>query len=86
MLFEIYLGLRNNDSMLLVLLAERPVTLGCHFALSMPDRIGALKGQAVGNYPPRSRKGRRSWTALLPVPGLWRSGSGDQSVTKSLAE
>ena len=38
--------------MLLVLLAERPTILGSHFALSMPDRIGALKGQAVGNYPP----------------------------------
>ena len=38
--------------MLLVLLAERPAILGSHFALSMPDRIGALKGRAIGNYPP----------------------------------
>jgi hypothetical protein len=35
--------------MLLVLLAERPAILDRHFALSMPDRIGALKGPAVGN-------------------------------------
>ena len=43
---------------LLVLVAERPVTLGCHFARSMPDRIGALKGQAVGNYPPSVAEGQ----------------------------
>lgn len=58
MLFEIYLGLRNNDSMLLVLLAERPVTLGCHFALSMPDRIGALKGAGCWQLPPSIAEGQ----------------------------
>jgi hypothetical protein len=72
--------------MLLVLLAERPAILGCHFALSMPDRIGALKGQAVGNYPLGRRKAGDHGPHCCLCPVCGGNGSGDQPVAKSLAE
>ena len=42
-LSEIYPSFRGNDTMLAVLLAERPAIVGCHFGLPTPDQITALK-------------------------------------------
>ena len=65
-LSEIYPGFRSNDAMPSV----KPAIVGCHFGLPTPDQVAALKGsgcrlRATATLAP---KGRRSWTALLPVP------------------
>jgi hypothetical protein len=53
-----------------VLLAERPAIVGCHFGLPIPDQIAALNGAGCRLWATAALapKGRRSWTALLPVP------------------